>query len=180
MLVSPCASVSWISPASRWRSESVPACRLTSASSACAASRRSISCARSLLCSMIRTIQVPSTSEKARPSATVPNTNAIALELCRSDPTASTTGVTFSAMTPANARGSDTAMKHSGQAPNSTQELAPTWICATTTRATMQSTKTVPRSVSRSAAMAGRPTARYSGTVAARDAAATTRAASGP
>src|SRR6185437_855554 len=107
-----------------------------------------------------------------------PSTKVTEPGLRRIDSTPSATGVVLSATTPAKARGSDIAMKHCGQAANMTQEVAPTWVCAMITRTTMQATYIVPRRVSRSAAMAGRPTRMYSGTMATRAVAATSRALS--
>jgi len=89
---------------------------------------------------MMRTIQVPNTSENARPSTTVPSTNAIEPGLRWIDATASATGVVLSATTAAKARGRVMAMKHCGQAANMIQEAAPTWVCAMTTRTTRQTT----------------------------------------
>ena len=70
----------------------------------------------------------------------MPSTNAIEPGLRRIDSIPRATGVVLSATTAANARGSDIAMKHCGQAANMTQDAAPTWVCAMTTRTTMQAT----------------------------------------
>ena len=71
MLTKPCARVSWMSRARRWRSASRPDSRSAAASSPRVASSCSISSRRPALCSMMRVIQmvnrVPNSSDSSPP-----------------------------------------------------------------------------------------------------------------
>jgi hypothetical protein len=160
-LVNPCASVSWISAASRDRSAATPASIESLPTSSRLASSSLISAPRSSLCDTIRWIQVPTAMPNTVVNTVVaPNTVNIVAMPSRISTDSGGSRFTTTTTGMASHRSSD--MKISGQAANNANDAVPSSAMATTISSTMPPTKSRGRHPStREARITALPNARY-------------------